>query len=159
MKAITLWQPYSWCIAVGLKHTETRSWRTSYRGPIAIAAAARRMTRDDLDWWQRLCREDDAICRAARDGHAMTFGFVEAVVVLDGCYPTSGVLNRVRGPGGVWRADPTDYRLGDHGYGRWDWVLTDVHRLRDPFLCYGKQGLWEWTPPADFGPHYYAEEK
>lgn len=40
MKAITIWQPWSSLLACGAKGFETRSWATSYRGPIAIHAAA-----------------------------------------------------------------------------------------------------------------------
>ncbi len=40
MKAITIWQPWASLIACGAKQYETRSWATSYRGPIAIHAAA-----------------------------------------------------------------------------------------------------------------------
>jgi len=41
MKAITLWQPWASLVALGVKTIETRSWATSYRGPIAIHAAKR----------------------------------------------------------------------------------------------------------------------
>ena len=39
MKALTLHQPYASAIALGLKHFETRAWKTTYRGPVAIHAA------------------------------------------------------------------------------------------------------------------------
>lgn len=39
MKALTLTQPYATLVAIGEKRLETRSWRTSYRGPLAIHAA------------------------------------------------------------------------------------------------------------------------
>lgn len=42
MKAITVWQPCASLIARGVKWTETRSWSTKYRGPLAVAAAARK---------------------------------------------------------------------------------------------------------------------
>ncbi|MFV0399180.1 MAG: ASCH domain-containing protein [Oscillospiraceae bacterium] len=42
MKAITIWQPWASLLACGAKKYETRSWVTSYRGPIAIHAAARK---------------------------------------------------------------------------------------------------------------------
>ncbi len=42
MKAITLWQPWASLVAIGAKTIETRSWATSYRGPLAIHAAARK---------------------------------------------------------------------------------------------------------------------
>lgn len=39
MRAISLWQPWASAIALGSKRIETRSWSTSYRGPLAIHAA------------------------------------------------------------------------------------------------------------------------
>lgn len=39
MKVLTLHQPYATAIALGHKRYETRSWWTSYRGPLAIHAA------------------------------------------------------------------------------------------------------------------------
>ncbi len=42
MKATTLWQPWAQLVALGVKTIETRSWRTSYRGPLAIHAGLRR---------------------------------------------------------------------------------------------------------------------
>ena len=38
MKAVTLYQPYASLVAIGAKKFETRSWKTSYRGPLAIHA-------------------------------------------------------------------------------------------------------------------------
>ena len=42
MKAITVRQPWASLIAAGVKTIETRSWRTDYRGPIAIHAGRHR---------------------------------------------------------------------------------------------------------------------
>lgn len=36
MKAITIWQPWASLLAYGGKQFETRSWATSYRGPMDI---------------------------------------------------------------------------------------------------------------------------
>ena len=44
MKAITIWQPWAEFIAAGVKHNETRSWATKYRGPIAIHAAVKHIS-------------------------------------------------------------------------------------------------------------------
>jgi hypothetical protein len=38
MKALSLWQPHATLVAIGAKPYETRSWETSYRGPLAIYA-------------------------------------------------------------------------------------------------------------------------
>jgi hypothetical protein len=41
MEALTLHQPWATAIAEGIKTIETRSWSTSYRGPLAIHAGKR----------------------------------------------------------------------------------------------------------------------
>lgn len=48
MKALTIRQPWASLIALGVKTIETRSWSTSYRGPLAIHAAKRRPS----PWWE-----------------------------------------------------------------------------------------------------------
>lgn len=45
MKALTIWQPWASLLVSGQKKYETRSWATSYRGPIAIHAAMRPVRR------------------------------------------------------------------------------------------------------------------
>ena len=65
MKAITLWQPWATLIAIGVKPFETRSWATSYRGPLAIHAGK---TREGL----RLCEGETEIERAlAKAGYTL----------------------------------------------------------------------------------------
>lgn len=46
MKALSLWQPWATLIANGAKQIETRSWSTSYRGPILIHAAKRKVLKE-----------------------------------------------------------------------------------------------------------------
>ena len=41
VKVLTLTQPWATLVAIGAKKIETRSWSASYRGPLAIHAAAR----------------------------------------------------------------------------------------------------------------------
>ncbi len=40
LKAISLWQPWASLIPLGLKHYETRSWKTNYRGKLLICSTA-----------------------------------------------------------------------------------------------------------------------
>lgn len=51
MKAITLYQPWATLIAIGAKTVETRSWSTTYRGPLAIHAAKRRAEHEKIGEW------------------------------------------------------------------------------------------------------------
>lgn len=48
MKALTLHQPWASLVALGVKTIETRSWGTSYRGPLAIHAGTTRPPMMDL---------------------------------------------------------------------------------------------------------------
>lgn len=52
LKAITIWQPWASLIACGAKQYETRSWKTDYRGPIAIHAAAKRPPKQGQIPWE-----------------------------------------------------------------------------------------------------------
>ncbi len=52
MKALTVRQPWAWALMEGGKDIENRKWATTYRGPLAIHAAAG-MTR------QEYCRAAD----------------------------------------------------------------------------------------------------
>lgn len=38
MKAISVIQPWAWCIVAGGKDIENRTWRTNFRGPVLIHA-------------------------------------------------------------------------------------------------------------------------
>lgn len=40
MKALVVRQPWAWAIMEGTKRFENRSWKTSYRGPLAIIAGS-----------------------------------------------------------------------------------------------------------------------
>jgi len=41
VKALSVRQPWAWAIVAGLKPVENRTWRTVYRGPLAIHASQR----------------------------------------------------------------------------------------------------------------------
>jgi len=41
VKVLSVRQPWAWAIVTGLKCVENRTWRTAYRGPLAIHASQR----------------------------------------------------------------------------------------------------------------------
>lgn len=125
MKAITLAQPWATLIAIGAKRVETRSWRTNYRGPLAIHASKA------LPAFQ---------FRNVLEAHGfhgfyeLPFGAVIATCTL------------------VWivricpdNTPPTpEFYYGDYTPGRWAWYLSEVKALAVPMPARGKLGLWEW---------------
>ena len=160
MKAITLWQPYASLIAIGAKPHETRSWGTSYRGPIAIHAGLK--PAHELDWIT-----SKAICQAfgwpyekykidiaslIRD---LPHGAIVATATLAECWQvtkhtsTAVVLRQSNGIGEDKISIEAPYlMLGDYSVGRYIWALTDVRALPKPIPVKGKQGLWSWKGVA-----------
>ncbi len=146
MKAISLHQPYA--SLVGIKKTETRSWSTSYRGPLAICAAKRWTLRERDAWEHHAALFGDRFPRpkcvdlTARRyvGDLPPLGCVVAlaqivdVVQFDATTPFA------------WANQPDDYACGDFTPGRYGWLLADVRKLSTPLPIKGRQGLWTLTP-------------
>lgn len=162
MKALTLYQPWATLIAVGAKSIETRSWATSYRGPIAIHASKNdeyAPLRDEEPYRSALLRAglpsrvyDGVECVVRR---AIPLGVIVAVAELTHCIPSTGFssvsevlkLPRWPVPGKVFMACDAEWQFGDLGPGRFGWALSNVKRLAEPIPCRGAQGLWD--VPAD----------
>jgi hypothetical protein len=135
MKAITLTQPWATLVAIGAKRIETRSWRTFYRGPLAIHAAKRLA---ELPSWQscqfRSVLEDHGICGF----HELPLGVIVATCTLIDCVRIT--LNNVPDE----QTEPEFY-FGDYTIGRWAWHLSEVKALDKLIPAKGALGLWEWT--------------
>ena len=168
MKAITIWQPWASLIAVGAKGFETRSWKTSYRGPIAIHAAAK----DPHTIMISLpCSEQRAIYKCLYMKLAVQSGVLKKLPL--GCIIATAELAE------IWRIvhypgtnidvakhipvggeldvpkhhpdfhktiTPTDMEMlyGDWAPGRYAWQIENVKMLPEPIPCKGQQGLWKW---------------
>ena len=148
MKAITIRQPWAQLIAIGEKKFETRSWRTDYRGDIAIHAG---LSKQHL----QICLFEPFSLVLPRHGYHPHFenfplGAVVAIAELADCH-------LIGCQGGIWRSknqpyvpfDKYEKDFGDFGTGRWAWRLTNVRKLDEPMPAIGKQGLWNWDGELD----------
>lgn len=133
MKALSLWQPWASLIACGLKRVETRSWATSYRGPVLIHAA-KRWTADELDALARLRAEHPRVADELPDVRELPLGAVVAVARIAECHQMTY----------DWIEDQTDLERDVGGWeaDRFGWVLEGVRALPAPVPCVGAQGLW-----------------
>lgn len=120
MKALTIKQPWVHAILREGKNIENRSWKRSFRGWLAIHAAAKPSRDAVYPRGIRLPGLDEldysAICGMAR--------------VVD-------IVDRSRSK---WFFRPDD---GSTNYG---WVLDDVTPFKTPIPCKGMLGLWEVPP-------------
>jgi hypothetical protein len=149
MKTLTLTQPWASLVAFGYKHIETRSWSTSYRGPLAIHAA-KGFPRDAKDLCvsymvRHALGPHFGVTESGTLADQLPRGAVVAVCKLVDCLPTisTGCL------GGVFEDYPdldtdTERDFGNYEPNRFGWVLEDVKRIAQPIPAKGALGLWEW---------------
>ena len=133
MKAITLTQPWASLVANGSKLYETRSWYTSYRGPLAIHAA-----KGFPKWAQELVIEEPFY--TLLDGIPLPIGVVVATVNLIDCVPTTVRL--------MEKLSNQERALGDFEIGRYAWQFAEIKPLPTPIPAKGALGLWEWNADA-----------
>lgn len=161
MKALSLWQPWASAIAAGAKRIETRSWRTSYRGPLAIHAAKRCVWDElchyhcswnwtgalwTLDWGMKPGCTKEWSDKPFKD--KLPFGAIVAVCELVCCRPTDDFmqheLDTVRMPENAEAAHIyawTERMMGDFSLGRFGWVLVNVRAIK-PIPYQGGRGLF-----------------
>lgn len=156
MKALSLIQPWATLVAIGAKKIETRSWPTSFRGPLAIHAS-KGFPRDD----QELCDEEPFYSaleaadyyRAIRVGSGyaerpwscvLPIGAVVATARLVDCLPITERYGAIHVGGRLVREPELSF--GSYQAGRWGWLLADVVPLPSPVPASGALGLWNWEP-------------
>jgi hypothetical protein len=152
MKALTLTQPWCTLVALGAKKIETRSWPTSYRGPLAIHAAKgfpawAREFACSPPCYQAMVRQDpDRDLREPFPDYPL--GVVLATCRLVACIRTEVVSGKVSahlwGTAGGGQLTAQERAFGDYSPGRWAWVLEDVQPLAEPVAAKGQLRLWEW---------------
>jgi activating signal cointegrator 1 len=165
MKALSLTQPWATLIAIGAKAIETRSWQTSYRGPLAIHAA-----KGFPPWARNICGVKPfhqalhallpepgigQLFPTDRIQQSLPLGAIVAVCELVNCV-------RITDQQQLYQADSRidlsltqrflvipppapELHYGDYTPGRFAWILANVQPLEEPVKISGAQGLWEWA--------------
>jgi hypothetical protein len=130
-RCLSLTQPWATLVAIGAKRFETRSWRTGYRGALAIHAA-KGFPKECI----ALCYTEPFRSKLLRAGynnpHELPRGQVIAVVMLKDCVST----NHFR------PARHTDeFAFGDYSANRYAWQLDSATPIK-PFEARGALGIW-----------------
>lgn len=149
MKALTLTQPWATLVAIGAKRIETRSWKTTYRGTLAIHAAVGtpKWARDVLvpnEPFRSTLANAGIRIGPVKNLNWLPLGAIVAVCELVDCMfvmrdhwilSTSGQKLQVTKP---------ELEFGDYSPGRYAWLLQDVRALPRPIPAKGSLGLWDW---------------
>jgi hypothetical protein len=133
-RAISLSQPWASLVANGAKQYETRSWRTHYRGWLAIHAAKR---------FPRECRalfSGTMFQLALKDyscAEDLPCGGVIAIAKLVDCVSTD-----------LWKPSigSSEWDFGDYSGGRFAWKLEHARTIT-AFEIKGAPGIWRLPTP------------
>lgn len=120
MKALSIRQPFAGMIVLGMKKIENRTWRTDYRGELAIHASKT---------WHRaygLPPPDDS--------------GVPKILTERGCVIAIADLVDVITPEQAQREYPDQKKYIED---TWCWVIENVQKLASPVPCDGRLGLFE----------------
>jgi hypothetical protein len=135
MRAISLWQPHATAIALGLKPYETRSWATSYRGPLVICAAKKPFRERDFDTdWDWCVEARDRLAAAGVPLPQLPYGVALCIVDLIDCLPTEPLTKRLY---------PDERFWGDFGPQRFAFKLENVRLFDPPKPVVGHQGWFD----------------
>lgn len=138
MKALTLTQPWATLVTIGAKQFETRSWGTSYRGPLGIHAA-----KGFPNDCRELCLEEPFRSTLVAAGintlRDLPLGQMLATCNLVDCLRTEMVVEELQ------RTESLEYHFGNYGPHRYAFKLNNVQRLEAPIPVKGALGLWEWA--------------
>jgi hypothetical protein len=150
MKCLSLIQPWATLIILGAKRIETRSWHTSYRGPLLIHASQ--------------CKSFDALVEqepfksAIIEGYGVNHlktvlplprGYILGAVNLDDCQPVERLAVTER-----FMENPNEQAFGDYSPGRFAWLLSNPQPLVSPIPYKGKLGIFEVPDEALEGASY-----
>jgi len=131
MKALSIRQPWATLLCLGIKRYETRTWRTDYRGPIALHAGA---VFDATA--RRLCLDAPVADWLRKAGYfnprALPRGQIIGTAILADCIPTEKLGS----------LSDKQKRLGDFSHGRFAWRFTDIKRLKRPLPAKGQLSLF-----------------
>lgn len=154
MKALTLTQPWATLVAIGAKRIETRSWRTSFRGQVAIHAAKRFPgSAKDLCTSRLFCRIlgwpecPDSLTQQWLDDNArlireLPTGCVIATAMVVNCIETELIRRYVQ------PFTEQEEAFGDYTPGRFGFLLENVIQFAAPVPAKGALGLWDWDLDA-----------
>jgi hypothetical protein len=133
MKCLSLLQPFAALIVSGSKQYETRSWRTDYRGTLAIHASRR-----FPETARQLCLDEPYRYLLQQAGYRhssdLPRGVLLGTVELLDCVPAEEVYPCL---------SEDEICLGNFSLGRWAWKLANPLPLAMPVPWCGRLGLFD----------------
>lgn len=129
MRVLTIKEPFATLISLGIKKTETRSWRTNYRGELFIHAGIKK-----IDYSYK-CEDFKKI---ANKNNYDKLGYIICKCKLVNCIEmTEEYIEEMK------KNQYEDYICGEYKVGRFAWILEDIE-LIEPLKAKGRLGIWNY---------------
>lgn len=139
MKVLSMIQPWATLFVLRESKFETRTWRTNYRGPLAIHTSKK------ID--KAVCAHKAIQYLLKKHGYiieSLPTGVIIATCELENCL-------RVTENKETWAVledgqvvSDNDFFLGDYRVGCFAWQVKDMKMLNECIPAKGKLGLWEY---------------
>jgi len=131
MKVLSLLQPWASLVKEEVKHIETRSWKTKYRGELYIHASMRKVTKKD----DRVNTLVDLL-----EDKEFTYGHIIAKCNLVDCiYMDDEYVANIE-------EDKIESICGIYSLGRYAWILENIEMLETPIQAKGQLSIWNYIP-------------
>ena len=127
MKVLTIKEPFATLIKKEVKHIETRSWKTSYRGELYIQAGISKIRKEikDKKELSLLYNENE-----------LNYGYIICKCNLVDCiYMDEKFINKIK-------ENKIEYLCGEYSIGRYAWILDNVEMLDEKIPARGKLNIW-----------------
>lgn len=130
MKVLTIREPFVSLIKEEIKHIETRSWKTNYRGEIYIHTSKSIVNSKKL--------RNPSVLTLLKDKDFKYRMIVLKCNLVDCVYMDDKFINNIKN-------DKNEYLCGRYEIGRYAWVLSDIEVLDKPISVKGKLGIWNYN--------------
>lgn len=128
MKVLSIKEPYATLLMKKIKHIETRSWKTNYRGEIYIHVSGKIL--------EKQAKQNKVIQNLIRD-ISMNYGYIICKGNLVDCiYMDKEYIEKIK-------KDKKEYLLGDYQEGRYAWIIKDIKEIK-PIKAKGQLGIWNY---------------
>lgn len=150
MKCLSLMEPFATLVALEEKKIETRSWKTNYRGKLAIHASkninkASKGSCLKNEFLKVL--NDKYIFKNENNKIQYNFNFGNIVAICDliNCLQMKEFYEDYVILENGMKIIGNELIFGDYTPGRYAWILDNIQLLRKPIEVKGHLGLWNYN--------------
>lgn len=132
MKVLSIKEPFASLISKNIKHIETRSWKTNYRGELYIHAS---LTKNDTSKRKELLELTKDI--DLKPGYILC-----KCDLIDCIYMDEDFVKNIKN-------NKIESICGRYEIGRYAWILDNIQIIK-PILAKGKLGIWNYSSEENY---------